>query len=140
MDEETGEVPFESGHPHLTFAFLRPLSGCLSDVSIVMETRASTRSRTRSSQTRALQQSSKPGLSDLRGNLPAMKATAGIFPLLDAETAQVVLSYLPSGCLGDRSERMAFKELVYGFDVWRNITTLRTFYVVNALRPTPVKA
>lgn len=35
---------------------------------------------------------------------PAIETAAGSFPLLDDETATVVVSYLPSACLGERSE------------------------------------
>lgn len=54
-----------------------------------------------------------PGPSDSRKKRPAETAVAGVFPLLDDETAWVVLSYLPPGCLGDRSKFALFSILVY---------------------------
>lgn len=66
-----------------------------------MATRASTRSsRTRSSTAGGLEHSRSP----CHNKRPAIAAAAGIFPRLDDETARMVVSYLPSACLGDRSE------------------------------------
>ena len=71
-----------------------------------METRTSTRSiRTRStSNPQAYEQNSSPGSSASHRKRPAIEAAAGIFPLLDDETARIVVSYLPAVFLGDRSE------------------------------------
>lgn len=41
-----------------------------------------------------------------------METTPGLFPLLDDETATIVVSYLPSACLGDRSVKQTLFDIV----------------------------
>ena len=104
----------ESRNPHFSgslalFVFLSTIASrdtLEPDESKVMETRTSTRSiRTRStSNPQAYEQNSSPGSSASHRKRPAIEAAAGIFPLLDDETARIVVSYLPAVFLGDRSE------------------------------------